>query len=94
MTHLHIHAPQPTDRRLDRMSCPTCSRRTYFAQWFTPWYGWDSTCLRCGDSWQDGEREQRPFMPKWRQKSIDSAKVRWRRATSKGGAAPITQKEE
>jgi hypothetical protein len=28
---------------------------------FTPWYGWDSTCIRCGRQWQDGEWSELPF---------------------------------
>lgn len=78
MTHLHIHAPQSTDRILLRLDCPTCQCRTFFTRFYTPWYGWDSTCLKCGDSWADDEMHDRPFLRGWRQKSIGGAKKRWR----------------
>ena len=37
---LHIHAPQPIEKRIVRTECPTCERRTYFVAFFTEWYGW------------------------------------------------------
>ncbi len=37
---------------------------------FQEWYGWDSTCLCCGDRWQDGEMCERPFRPRWRPERI------------------------
>lgn len=61
--------------------CPTCKSRRKFFGWFQDWYGWHITCLKCGDQWQDGERLERPFMPKWRQKSIESAKRMMREAS-------------
>jgi hypothetical protein len=78
-TAVHIHAPRPTERRLARIDCPTCKRRTFAVGWFTEWYGWDETCLRCGERWGDGERLPRPFVRGWRAKSIEQAKRRWRR---------------
>ena len=46
---------------------------------FTPWYGWDSTCIKCGRNWQDGEWTDLDFVRQSRQKSIDRAKNLWRR---------------
>jgi hypothetical protein len=76
---VHIHAPLPSIRKCDRRECPVCHKRSVILSWFTDWYGWDSTCLRCGDEWADGQLKERPFMPKWRQKNIEAARVRWRR---------------
>lgn len=45
---------------------------------FTPWYGWDSTCIKCGREWQDGEWCPLDFVRQSRQKSIAAAKKRWR----------------
>jgi len=28
---------------------------------FTPWYGWNSTCIKCGRQWNDGEWCELPF---------------------------------
>jgi hypothetical protein len=65
-TRIHVHAPRPDAFGLRRNRCPTCEKRTYFLWRHTPWYGVDDTCLRCGEEWQDGERSERPFMPRWR----------------------------
>lgn len=72
---IHIHSPQPTERKKKRMRCPTCGKRRTFSCAFTPWYGWLETCLGCGDSWQDGERMPRPFARGWREKAIQRART-------------------
>jgi hypothetical protein len=79
MTYIHIHAPAATDRKLWRHICLDCGKNAYRVSFFTPWYGWDSTCLKCGRHWQDGEWMALDFMRGARQKSIDSAKKQWRR---------------
>ena len=58
--------------------CLDCKNRTRMIQFLTPWYGWDSTCIRCGRRWQDGEWMALPFIPKSREISVSSAKKRWR----------------
>lgn len=75
---LHIHAPQPTEKSIRAGHCPDCKRRSWFIGIFTPWYGWDKTCLRCGRHWQDGEWVPLAFVRQARQKSIDRAKRRFR----------------
>ncbi len=74
---VHIHAPQPDHQRLVYTRCPTCNANTFRACFHVPWYGWDSTCLRCGERWEDGERLSRPFMPRWRKLSIQRARNRF-----------------
>lgn len=86
---LHIHAPQPTERSLHRLSCPTCERKTFMVSFFTEWYGWHSTCLKCGDQWEDGEMLERPFAPRWRKQSIEHAKKRWRSWEGSRGRVPV-----
>lgn len=76
---IHIHAPRPTEKAILITICPDCKRRTRMIQFFTPWYGWESTCIRCGRSWQDGEWMPLTFEPQSRQKSIQRAKKLWRR---------------
>jgi hypothetical protein len=71
---IHIYAPHPIERVAKIEACPCCKQRSVFVGWFVEWYGWDQTCLRCGDSWSDGELRERPFVRGWRQKSIDSAR--------------------
>lgn len=62
--------------------CPTCKKRRRFYGWFQEWYGWEITCLGCGDRWQDGELAERPFRPRWRQENIAEAKKCWKRLTT------------
>ncbi len=76
---LHVHAPQPDSFGISRNHCPTCKRRTYMVWRHTPWYGHDHTCLRCGESWQDGQMCERPFAPRWRERSKKEARVIYRR---------------
>lgn len=75
---MHIHAPRATAKRLVAETCPDCGKRTRFIEFFTPWYGWDSTCIRCGRKWADGEWLPLPFVRGARQKNIDTAKGFWR----------------
>lgn len=76
---IHVHAPRVTRKSRHAGVCLDCEKRTRFLSFFTPWYGWDSTCLRCGRRWSDGEWMRLAFEPQSRQKSIDAAKRRWRR---------------
>ena len=77
--NIHIHAPQATSKSCKAGNCPDCKKRTRFIGFFTPWYGWDHTCIRCGRRWADGEWMPLPFMRGAREQSIESAKSYWRR---------------
>jgi len=77
--HIHIHAPRATAKTIHACVCPDCKKRTRMLQFFTPWYGMDATCLRCGRGWQDGEWMPLEFVRQSRQKSIDRAKALWRK---------------
>ena len=83
--YVHVHAPQPDAFGISRHHCPTCNRRTYMLWRHTPWYGTDDACLRCGEEWQDGERAERPFAPRWRERNKEAARTLYRRLRS---AAP------
>lgn len=65
--------------KLVRHDCPTCERRRYFVATFYAWYGWSTTCLGCGERWNDGERAPRPFAPRWREQSKERARRHYRR---------------
>lgn len=54
------------------------------------WYGWDVTCCACGEVWQDGERAERPFRPRWREKNAKVARKQWEEMTDsrEGGERP------
>ena len=71
-----ICAPRPGTTKLVRHRCPTEDNEQDFLMEHTEWYGATHTCLNCGDAWQDGERLERPFAPKWRERSIASARRR------------------
>lgn len=86
MTYVHINRPEVMERRLVRTACPTCEKRRWMAAWFMPWYGWDHTCLKCGENWCDGEMVTRPFLRGWRIKSVEAAKARWRAVTNRAAA--------
>lgn len=75
---IHIHAPLPCRKECRREKCPVCEKRSVILSWFTDWYGWSSTCLRCGDRWEDGELLPRPFAPRWRERNKEEARKRWR----------------
>lgn len=76
--YVHVHAPAQTAKRIDCGACPDCKKRTRFLAFFTPWYGWDSTCIRCGREWQDGYWCSLPFARGARQRNIELAKRVWR----------------
>lgn len=79
MTYVHIHAPKATAKALRVCVCPDCKKRTRLIQFFTPWYGWESTCIRCGRQWSDGEWMSLPFARGIRAANIAIAKKYWRR---------------
>lgn len=74
----HLHAPAATAKKADAETCPDCNKRTRMLSFFTPWYGWNSVCLRCGREWQDGQWMPLPFIRGVRQKNVEQAKKRWR----------------
>lgn len=76
---VHICWTRTTAKDVWSGNCVDCGKRTRFLSFFQPWYGWDSTCIRCGRRWSDGEWMPLPFVRQSRQKSIESAKDRWRR---------------
>lgn len=76
---LHICRPHFEHIQIVRGYCPTCNKRRYFVAAFQEWYGYLTTCLSCGDRWEDGEMMPRPFAPHWRKDNIAEAKRIYRR---------------
>jgi len=76
--HLIICCPTITRVKKWRRLCPSCTFRATMLGWFQEWYGWNVTCLHCGENWQDGEWSERPFAPGWRQHNIESARRVWK----------------
>ena len=76
MGDIHICAPAADIRKAAFQKCPTCKRKRRFLAEHYEWYGWRMTCLTCGDVWNDGERQERPFNHGWRKASVYNAKGR------------------
>ena len=74
MSSVHINWTRYTETFCSVNQCPTCERPRRMLGQFQEWYGTTWTCAGCGDSWQDGERMERPFCPGWRRKSIEYAR--------------------
>lgn len=83
-----INNPAPINRSIKRLLCPTCGRLRYMLVWMYEWYGPHVVCTKCGECWNDGEREPRPFQRNWRQKSVESAKWHWRYQNRKAERQP------
>lgn len=79
MTYVHIHAPKATAKSILRCVCHDCKKNTRLLQFFTPWYGWESTCIRCGRRWSDGEWMPLDFYRGVRKHNIEMAKAYWRK---------------
>lgn len=91
--HLHINFARVDGIRLARGRCPDCEvgyrygrrivppnpRRPFVVTWWQEWYGFNTTCLRCGCEWADGEILPRPFEPGWRSVNIAAASALWRK---------------
>lgn len=81
-----VCGPDDSFLRKRYLRCPMCECRTETVVRYELWYGSTVHCLRCGDSWCDGELHPRPFSPGWRRKSIARGRRLWDRATH--GPAP------
>ena len=83
MTYIHIHATAATAKEAVATTCPDCKRRTRMLAFFTPWYGWESTCIRCGREFGDGEWLPLPFNRFCRKENVAAAKSLWRKMPPK-----------
>ena len=78
MGAIHIHNPPVLDKAVTAVTCLDCKKRTRMLSFFQEWYGWQSTCLRCGRVWDGGEWIPLEFRRGVRARNIASAKARWR----------------
>jgi len=76
---IHVHSPPVVEKSIDATVCPDCKKRTRMIGFFQEWYGWQSTCLRCGRQWDGGEWIPLDFRRGVRAENISRAKARWRR---------------
>lgn len=75
MSLVHIHAPRPIETCCAVKYCPTCGRLRRMLVRYYEWYGATVVCAGCGETWNDGEMQERPFAPGWRRKSIEHARA-------------------
>lgn len=78
MTTVNIYAPQATAKEAIATTCPDCKKRTRMLRFFTPWLGCESTCIKCGRKWFEGEWAALPFCRGARKNNIENAKRKWR----------------
>lgn len=80
MSVIHLHNPSATAKRLNRQKvvCADCGKRSWFIEFFTPWYGWEATCIKCGRQWDDEGWKSLDFARGIRQRNIELAKRQWR----------------
>lgn len=88
MSYVHVHAPPVVDRAVKATNCLDCGKRTRMLGFFQEWYGWHSTCLRCGRQWDDGEWLELDFRRGVRADNIRRAKARWRAISEQNKAKP------
>jgi hypothetical protein len=82
--HFHICAPAVVDRRVSRTVCLDCQKPTRMLSFFQEWYGWHSTCIRCGRQWDGGEWLSLEFRRGVRKANVENAKRRWRLLSKTG----------
>jgi len=72
MASIHICYPKLIGNEVRDLECKhgICGKVTPHHCRYFEWYGPSVTCLGCGESYQDGERCERPFARGWRKKSI------------------------
>jgi hypothetical protein len=79
--NVHVCRPRAEDKKAERVDrCPDCGRLSVFVSVFYEWYGWTTTCLKCGRKWQEGEWMPLEFSRTARAESIRSARAAYRSA--------------
>ena len=69
---------KPDKKSIHITKCPDCGRRTIMLQFYNSWYGWESTCIKCGRKWINSEWMPLPWEPGIRKRRIKEAKKKWR----------------
>ena len=72
---LHISWARKDRELVITQHCPTEHADRPMYAWLQDWYGWEVTCLGCGEQWGDGEQLERPFRPRWRKDNVAEAQA-------------------
>lgn len=86
---VHIHAPTAVMRSVRWDVCPDCKKRSPFACLYYEWYGAESTCMRCGRHWSDGEWMPLDFCRDSRASSRRAARSAWKRAAIRAALSAV-----
>jgi hypothetical protein len=73
--------PDNSNLRRRILRCPTCQCRTEMVVRAQSWFPVETMCTRCGDSWSDGDIDQRPFERGWRTRAVQAYRRMWAVAT-------------
>lgn len=82
-TRVHILRPECVTKSAIGGTCPDCKQRTRFLTYSYEWYGPDSTCIKCGRSFNEDGWVNLPFVRGSREKEIKRAKDRFRNTAAK-----------
>ena len=78
---IHVCGHGYRNLRKRYLRCPSCQCITEMVTQDGGYWGFEVMCCRCGDSWMDGERAERPFERGWRKKAIEQHRRMWDIAT-------------
>lgn len=81
---IHINFVKTHHRSITRQVCLDCKKKSYFANFYQEWHGWDKTCLHCGRRWSDGVWIPLDFCRTPRQDNIKAAHERWKNGLDEG----------
>ena len=89
---IHIYRVPSASYKQDS-HCPTCGSMQPFCVTLLGGYcgGVNLTCTTCGESWSDGERNDRPFERFWRRDSIARALKKLETAVTHEEAIEMTR---
>jgi transposase len=79
MSVVHVNAPKPVNREVVKFHCSNCDVSREGLGEYYEWYGYELTCLTCGDVYTEDGRRERPFERGWRKKSVEDARKRLER---------------
>lgn len=76
---IHINLVRTNIKKIVRIKCHDCNKKSYFAAFHQEWYGWDLTCMRCGRQYSDGYMMPLLFYRYVRRDNKLAAHKRWKR---------------
>ena len=81
---IHVYRPEVITKHATAGTCPDCGQRTRCLGHSYEWFAGDSTCIKCGRSFNEDGWVPLPFVRGSRQKEIARAKEQFRRTKAIG----------